>query len=188
MDIIFKDIVETERLIIKKYDLSFDMAQKMYAIIDKNREHLLPWLDWALPAIISKPEDEYNYLLSCDKSWKAGERFEYGVFEKKSNAFLGGITLMKRGRSIDKTFEIGYWLVKDACGKGYMQEAVKHLEEEAFAAGVIRIIIKNNIDNVRSANVAKKLGYTLEGIERKGRWHEALKAFADTNIFAKVKE
>lgn len=188
MTIEFPLSMETKRLLIKKYELSFDLAKEIYEIIDKNRSHLLPWMDWALPEVIKSPEDEYNYLINCEKAWKENERFEYGIFDKTNHSFLGGITLMKRGRSIDKSFEIGFWLIKEACGKGYMSEAVNHLEKTAFSLGVVRLTIKNNVKNIKSVNVAKNLGYILEGVERKSRWHEALNKYTDTNVFAKTRD
>ena len=68
-----------------------------------------------------------------------------------------------------------------------MQEAVRALETEAFQAGINRIIIRNDTQNLRSARVAKKAGYTLEGIMRQDAWDDYHKRLRDTNIWAKLK-
>ena len=87
----------------------------------------------------------------------------------------------------NKSGEIGYWLADDAVGHGYMQEAIRALESEAFKAGLNRIVIGNDTQNVRSAHVAKRCGYVLEGIMRQDAWDGYHKRFRDCNIWSKLK-
>ena len=80
---------------------------------------------------------------------------------------------------------IGVFLCK---AYSLFDNAVYHtLEKEAFKAGINRIIIKNDIKNMRSAHVAERCGYTFEGIMRQDAWDEVHKCFRDTNIFSKLK-
>lgn len=60
----------------------------------------------------------------------------------------------------DRRAEIGYWLLKDCRGKGYMSEAVKAVSEELFKkwwCNEIRIYVFEG--NVASERVALKCGF-----------------------------
>lgn len=181
------DSIQSERILLEKPQKTFEFATRMFEIVDANRQHILPWLDWALPNVTKTPEDEYTFSLEADRTWKTGERFEFIIYEKTNKEFLGGVAVAKRGRSVDKQFEFGYWLKKEACKKGYIQEAIKTLENILFSAGAERLIIRNNVENINSVKVAQNLGYKLEGIERNGRFSECLKKFTDMNVFSKLK-
>ena len=176
-----------ERIILRKPDVSFDFANKFFTLVDANREHILPWLDWGMESITKSPESSYSFILDADKAWKNGDKFEYVICDKVTKELLGGIGIMKRGKSIDCHFEIGYWLSKNACGKGYLLEAVKLAEAEFFGLGVERITIKNDIENIKSRQVAEKLGYKFEGIQEHSRYSAYLKSFCDVNVFAKLR-
>ena len=108
-------------------------------------------------------------------------------YKKTDKEFLGGVAVIKKGRTVDKQFELAYWLKKDACKKGYMQEAVRALENMLFSSGAERLVIRNDVDNLNSVKVAQNLGYQLEGIERNGRFSECLQKLTDINVFSKIK-
>lgn len=176
-----------ENVILKKPEVTFEFAQKMYAVIDANREHILPWLEWAMPSVTKSAEDDYNFAFSADKDWEAGKRFEYAIFDKNSGEYLGGTGVMQREKENDFQFEIGYWLAKSACGKGVMQEVVKLIEREFFSLGVERIVIKNDVRNLKSKQVAERLGYYFEGVLRHSSYNEYLKEYQDINVFSKLR-
>lgn len=90
---------------LEKPEISFDFAIKMFEVVDANRDHILPWMDWALPEITRRAEDDYNFALDADRAWKAGERFEYAIYDKTNKEFLGGIAAIKKGRTADNRFE-----------------------------------------------------------------------------------
>ena len=119
--------LEGERIYLQKPEVSFEFALKMFNVVDANRDFVIPWLAWALPEITQSAEDDFSYALEADKAWKNGERFEYVIYNKENDDFLGTIALIKRGNEKNKAFEIGYWLKKDAQGNGYIQESIKQL-------------------------------------------------------------
>lgn len=66
--------------------------------------------------------------------------------------------------------EIGYWLGKDAVGRGLMTRAAKAMLAFAFEElGLNRIALRAEVDNQRSIALAKRLGFQYEGTER-GSW------------------
>ena len=87
-----------------------------------------------------------------------------------------------------KNAELGYWLDIDYTGKGIMQEAISLLEKELFNKGLVKIIIKADTQNDKSAQVAKKLGYTLEATLKKDQFIETFNELRDFNLFSKIKE
>ena len=116
---------------------------------------------------------------------KKQKSFAYLIYSKEEDLFLGVIDLIHVDVK-NKSAEIGFWLDKDACGKGYMREAVKALEKEAFAQGFHRIVIGNDPKNIKSINVAKNSGYHLDGVLRQNRFDEETGEFYDSNIFSKL--
>lgn len=177
-----KEKISGCRIYLQKPETTADFAKKLFDIADANRETVLPWLDWALPEIIKTQEDELAFIQEADKAWKTGKRYEYVIHAKSDNDILGIISLMNR----DEAFEIAYWLKKDAQGNGYMQEAIKLIEECLFANGVKKLIINADAENKQSNNVALKAGYRFEGLLKKSRYNMCLHQFRDMNLYSKI--
>lgn len=88
------------------------------------------------------------------KKTKKGKRVEYGIYIH--NEYIGNISIFDINTK-KKSGEIGYWLSAAHTRKGYMTEAVKILEKEAFEKMKLnRIQIKCNERNQASFGVAKK--------------------------------
>ena len=178
--------IETKRLILKGLNTpSFKLAEDLYAVADSSRNTLREWLPW--PDKTRSPEDEFSYLTGwCQAHWKDGIGFAYMITLKGTNQILGCVDLLHISE-IDKSGEIGYWLADEAVGHGYMSEAVHALESAGFQAGINRIIIRNDTQNLRSAHVSERCGYVLEGIMRQDTWDSYHQRLRDTNIWAKLK-
>lgn len=186
-DIIPNKTIIGERIILSKPEVTFEFAMERFAIIEKNREHLLPWLAWAMPEFTKTAEDSFIFAYDADKDWEKHERFEYIIYDKVTKEDYGSIGVMKQGSSYNKTFELGFWLKKESCGKGFMLEAVKLLEDEFFNLGAERLIIRNDVNNVKSRKVAEKAGFRFEGCQRHGAWSKYMKKFVDLNVFSKLR-
>ena len=182
----FPNKIEADRIFLQRpHPVTSELAQEIYSGVDSCRSYLGKWLPWANDTC--SPQDEMAYLTDwCEAHWENDEGFAYLIREKETKKFLGIIDLIKVNQK-HKSAEIGFWLLKDATGKGYMIEAVKALEKEVFKQGFNRIVIKNDIENIKSANVAKNAGYHLDGVMRQDRWLEGEKRFRDTNIWSKLK-
>jgi RimJ/RimL family protein N-acetyltransferase len=86
----------------------------------------------------------------------------YGAFEPETGRMLGENYLLKRAGI--GALEIGYWLRGDAVGQGIATEMASAMVKTAFEFdGVKRMDLTCNPDNERSAAVARRLGFTLEG-------------------------
>lgn len=179
--------IESERIILKHpIKPTFKLAEELYAIVDKSRNTLREWLPWVDKT--NSVEDEFTGFLvgSCQKNWEEGCGFAYILYQKETNQPLGVVDLIHVHEK-NQSAEIGFWLSDDAVGHGYMQEAVRALESEAFKNGINRIIIRNDTLNVRSAHVAERCGYVLEGVMRQDIWDDYHQHLRDTNIWSKLK-
>lgn len=169
-----------ERIYLKKHSL--DLAQVMFEYIEKDRKRLamfLPWVDY-----IKSVEDEIIFINSTIQHWEDRTMFGYGIFLNDSNTYLGNIGTHAIAWQHNCT-ELGYWILGDYEGKGYMSEAVKLLENHLFESGFNRIEIRCSNFNSRSANVPINCGYTLEGSLRDNRKEQG--QYCTTKIFGKLR-
>lgn len=181
----FPEKIEGQKITLERAKATFELANELFALVENSRENLLPWLPWALKN--KTPEDEFDYLLNwCQKNWKEEKGYAYVIRENTSGHLVGSIDFFKTD-NMHKNGEIGYWLDIEYIGKGYMSEAVKLLETEVFNQGFNRIVISNDTRNLRSANVAERAGYHLDGILRQASWSESENCFVDTNVWSKIK-
>ncbi|GMK37237.1 ribosomal-protein-serine acetyltransferase [Paenibacillus sp. CCS19] len=108
------------------------------------------------------------------------------VFHQETGKLIGSSGLHRIDWNARK-FEIGYWLHSAYTNQGYMTEAVHaitHFAIEELAAN--RIEIRCDRNNARSAAVARRAGFTLEGILRNET--TAMDGqLRDTMVFAKVR-
>src|SRR3974377_277545 len=83
-------------------------------------------------------------------------------------------------------FEIGYWVRTKFMGQGFVTEAVNGITNFAFKQlHANRVEIRCDADNIRSAAVAKRSGFLLEGILR----HDSMSVSGElrsTMIFSKL--
>ena len=175
---IFEELVG-ERVIIHPYRVAD--SQTLYDTIQASREHIGRWLPWV------KQHTDVDYtrdlLVHMDARRLLWESLDLGLYERATNRLLGGIGLHPRDWAVP-WFEIGYWLAHDAEGKGYMTEATRLLTAFAFETlHAERMEIRCDARNERSANVARRLGYTQEALLRSNMF-AADGALRDTLIFS----
>ena len=87
---------------------------------------------------------------------------------RKDGKFIGLIGFKATDRDNHKA-EIGYWLSEREQGKGIVTGAVTALCKYAFEElSMNRVQLKCAAGNTSSSKIAKRLGFTIEGIERAG--------------------
>ncbi|MBO5997536.1 MAG: GNAT family N-acetyltransferase [Alphaproteobacteria bacterium] len=179
----FDEKIETERLILKPYDRTFECAIMLYNAIKNNWDFLTRFLYKMLNT--KSPEDEYAWLVSMSEKWKNMDGPCYSIWTKDGK-FVGSCDL----HSMDyerQTADVGYWLQQEYAGKGYMTEALKALEDNFFARGFNRLTIVMDTENTPSEKVAIRCGYTKEGVMRQWHYNPTLKSFRDMYLYSKLK-
>ena len=180
----FKEILDGEHITLKIPTANFKTAHMLFNVISRNREHLGKWLPWV--AKNTQPEHSYDFLQSIVKGFNENAKAEYFIYEKSTNDFCGICSAHTHFSPTHKYISFGYWLDKEKCGKGYMTEAVKLIEDDLFAQNATRLIIQNDIENMGSINVPKRLGYHLEGIARADFYSEYLGNYRDIYTWSKL--
>lgn len=158
----FPEYFESERLAIRA-PLWGDGAM-VNASITESIKQLQPWMPWAqsLPSI-EQTESNIRY---ARLKFQERKDLRLHLIDKTNNEFVGGSGLHRIDWQARK-FEIGYWVRTSYAGQGYITEAVQAIT--AFAIEKLnanRIEIRCDERNIQSANVAKRSGFTLEGILR----------------------
>jgi len=155
--------IETERLVVRCWD------PKDAALIQEasaaSKEHLLPFMPWAAnePQTV---EQKVELMRRFRGLFDRGEDYVYGIFNKDETRALGGTGLHTRLK--DNALEIGYWLHKDFINQGYITESSAALTKVAFELyHVDRMEIHCSVENLASASVPRKLGYTHEATRRR---------------------
>lgn len=79
---------------------------------------------------------------------------------------MAGYVLVREKELEARWAEIGYMLGRPWQGRGITTTLCRRLIDRLFAQGMEKIVIACNDDNIASLAVAKKLGFTLEGVLR----------------------
>lgn len=162
---------------LEKIAPTFENARTVFALIDGQREYLAQWLNWV--KFVKSPEDEYPALVK-------GFDTKNGSYFVTQNGAIRGCAGFVSLNEDDKRGEIGYWLSRDAMGRGIMTRAVGVLEQYGFdALGLNRIEIRVDTENQPSQAVAMRAGYTREGVLRKFMMLHGVPR--DIVVFAKTK-
>ncbi|OJX74395.1 GNAT family N-acetyltransferase [Leifsonia sp. 71-9] len=103
--------------------------------------------------------------------WASGRIHTWGI--RADGALVGMIGL---NGVEDSAAEIGFWLAPEARGRGLMSEATALALDYGFAPapeglGLQRIVWHAFAGNAASAAVARRAGFTFEGVSRLGAVH-----------------
>ncbi|QWU18261.1 GNAT family N-acetyltransferase [Paenibacillus sophorae] len=178
----FPESLETDRLLIRA-PLWGDGAAMNEAIIE-SLEELRPWMPFARKAPTMEESEAFARQTRLDFLKRSDLHLR--IFNNLTGEFIGCSGLHRIDWDI-RSFEIGYWIRTSCAGNGYITEAVKGITDFAIRElAANRIEIRCNAKNVKSASVAERTGYTLEGILRNNRLAENGE-LGDTKVYAKVR-
>lgn len=137
-------------------------SEAFYALSDRNREHLRPWLPWVDVTLTS--DDAKKYLQTVLEKFEKKTGADFGIWYE--GAWVGSMGFNNINHN-NEYADIGYWLSKDHEGKGIMTESVKALINYGFSELKLhRIEISCDARNIRSKHIPEKLGFKLEGVLR----------------------
>ncbi|HEX8370647.1 MAG TPA: GNAT family protein [Pyrinomonadaceae bacterium] len=157
-------------------------AEEMAAAVRENFDHLKSWMPWAT--------DDYSAAAAREFIVKNLKRLaESGCFALNlvwQGKIVGSVGFHNLD-SNNKSAHIGYWLTKEAQGKGLVTRCCRVLIDYLFdELKLNRIQINCNVKNVKSRAIPERLGFQLEGIHRKIEFFD--NRFGDWAIYAMLKE
>ncbi|MBL7554899.1 MAG: GNAT family N-acetyltransferase [Bdellovibrionaceae bacterium] len=172
-------LLEGSRIVLKKHEEG--LASTMFSYVEKDRERLGQFLPWV--PFTKTVEDELNYIKHTHKCWDEKTLFDYGIFRKEDNVYMGNVGLHSISWE-DCRCEVGYWILGDFEGQGYMSEALRVLEAHVFDLGFHRIEVRCSSINQRSAGVPIACGYIYDGVLKENAVEQ--EKFRHTSIFSKL--
>jgi ribosomal-protein-alanine N-acetyltransferase len=154
-------ILETERLVLRQ----LQMSDKQSIFLLRSDERINEFIDRENAISI---DEAANFIDMMEKTVANNEGIYWVLEDKSSNCFIGTACLWGVIDE-DAKAEIGYELLYEAQGKGYMQEAVSAVVEYGFKTmglKTISAVIKEG--NERSVKLAESKGFKFikkEGVE-----------------------
>ncbi len=120
------------------------------------------------------------------KSLETQKSGKWWIIEQHNdNAFIGAIGFHKYSRQHRKA-EIGFWLLPEYWGKGFMSEALVRMSKHGFnEMNLHRIEGWVESENKSCISVFERCGYKLEGIARQTEWVD--NRWIDLCLFAVLK-
>lgn len=173
--------IVTRRLVLRP--LRLDDAPEVNRAITESFAELKRWMPWAgkRPTLAQTTD----YCRDAAVEFEARREFRMAMFRRTDQALLGGAGLV-RGDWLVPKFEVGYWIRTAEAGHGYVTEAVKALTQFARRhLRVRRLEIRTDARNRRSAAVAERAGFKLEGrLRQESRDNRG--RLRDTLVFARI--
>lgn len=137
-------------------------AAALAALVRQNLDHLHAYL----PAVaeLASLEAATDYLHAAEEWAAEGDVLEWYLF---SGATLCGSIRVKEIDTCDRKAKIGYFLGKEFEGKGIMTASLRLILDRCFnVLQLNRIELHCAVTNTSSMAVARRLGFTLEGVLR----------------------
>lgn len=166
--------IEVDTNLVLRHIMPLD-AEEIFNTIDIQRDHLGQWLPFV--ALTTDLAYTINFLNSI---LEAENEKNVCVYTIRYHDQFAGVIGFKASDRPNKRTEIGYWMGTEFQHKGIMTRCVKTLCDRAFnEMDINRIQIRCAVNNTPSSAIAKRLGFSFEGIERDG---ELLSSGEFTNI------
>lgn len=139
-------------------------AAAVHAAVHASLPELRPWMIWA-----QKPDDlpaTAENLQAAAARYAAREELRLLVWNAAGTQLVGSSGFHALDWRVPKG-EIGYWIATPHTGQGHAQEVAGALTTFGLdTLGLRRVEIRCDSANERSARIARKLGYSLDGTLR----------------------
>lgn len=161
------EIIETPRLILKALDYTY--ASKLLEFVSNGRQDFERYETTKAPEFYTV---KYQKLI-LDTEYKLMMQQKYAryyIFEKdNANKIIGTVSFGFFRPIPFSSCSLGYKLLRQYRGNGYMHEAcshaIPHIFEELGLHQIFAYIMPENVDSIR---LIHKLGFQNEGLSKQG--------------------
>lgn len=161
---------------------SLKHADALFHAVDNSRKHLSEFLPWVVN--MKTLSDFQNYIKNCELLYEEKKEVSFVIISEGKPVGRIGLHHMNHQ---NKIAAIGYWLTKDAEGKGIIIRSCKKLISFGFyQLGLHRIEIKAAVQNLKSQAIPQKLNFKKEGILREAELVNGI--FLDLVLYSILKE
>lgn len=161
---------DTPRLVVRRYQV--EDGPWYWSIGRRNREHLARFeTDNPIRTLASEAEAR-TLLAGFVATWQEGRAYFLGAFLKPSDEFVAQLYIGLASPAVPE-YSIGYFGDVAHGGHGYVAEAVGAGLRMCFEhLGAHRVRLECDDQNPRSARVAERAGFKLEGHIRENHRHD----------------
>src|SRR5262249_36999655 len=153
-------IIIDNKILLRSYKV--EDAQELFHAVNGSRGHLKPWLNWVDKT--TKPEHSLQFIQQSIHQLNTQEALALGIFF--NDKIIGGIGMHHWDLETKKA-QLGYWISKEQEGRGIMNNCLVRFVDFLFEKIALNKIEIHFIPaNKRSAKVAERLGFKVEGIIR----------------------
>ncbi|MCL2387918.1 MAG: GNAT family N-acetyltransferase [Defluviitaleaceae bacterium] len=161
-------MIETERLVLRTYEES-DLPE--YCKMLSDRENLYYINDII---IVDSLEEARQSLHEAIEFFKTGQARRFAVTLKGDSTLIGSVGYdITETTPIGRIGHMGWFIVPEHQGRGYITEAAKRVLAFAFQEdNCIRITTGCHAENIPSRKVMAKVGFQQEATKIKAVWHD----------------
>lgn len=141
-----KDVLETNRLILRRYEQK-DVQDSYEYLSNPKVVQYEPYK----PMTMEEVKGTVEWRMTSDEF--------IAVEEKSSHKMIGNVYLGKREFN---TLELGYVFNEEYWGRGFAKESCQKLIEDAFSKGIHRVYSECNPENPNSWRLLERLGFVRE--------------------------
>jgi len=156
-------VLETARLTLRA--LRPDDARSLCSLWKRNRDRFRDSFPEAVEQLVDRGNG-LGYVAARAVDWAACVGFWYGIWERTGGAFVGQVHVKHLDWELCRA-ELAYLIDREAEGKGLATEAVQRVVAMCFdELRLHKVFLRIIVGNERSAEVARRCGFSLEGTLR----------------------
>lgn len=141
------------------------IAGPYHELLVANRERLARWEPWAANPIVF--DETKAHLAASATKWADGTEIPTAIVVRGADGWsLAGAVGLRINQYLGSA-DLGYWIDAAYEGQGIVTRAARTMLDQAFGSlGLARVELGTLVDNERSRAVARRLGFTEEGVQR----------------------
>lgn len=152
---------ETKRLFLKPLRVS--ESEEFFSLVESSRATLRKWLPWVDEVLTLS--QAIRYVNGYTYQLLTGSGGAYGIRDLNTRELTGVLILSWVDRK-NRSTAFEYFLGDAWTGKGLAAEACSRMLETLREMRLHRVEISASAENAKSNALARRLGFTLEGISR----------------------
>jgi len=160
----------TDRLLLRPAEPG-DVDAVLAACQDPGIQRWLP-----VPSPYEREHAEEYVLKIIPAGWREDRQYDLVLTGLESGALVGSAGVGRTAGPEERVRSVGFWTAPGHRGQGYAGEAVSALARWAFAElGADRLEWLAQVGNEGSRSVARKAGFTMEGVLRSRLVHRGVR-------------
>lgn len=141
-------------------------AEAVFAVVERNREHLRQWLPWVDRT--RSAEDIWQFILRVQAQFEADQGPNAGIWVE--GVFAGNVGCHPINW-LNRNCSLGYWVDSNQQAKGVITRCCAAMLDYLFdELRLKRVEIRCGTGNTRSCAIPERLGFTREGLLRQSEW------------------